>query len=295
VDKAGRVGIQVADVMEPAVLESKLRVVLPEKNRVLTEVYGQEALRLDDLISLAAGWRDRYADLVVDQVPLVTELLERNARVLLEGQLGALRDLDWGTYPYVTSSSTIAGGGAVGGGVPPMHIRSVVGVVKAYTTAVGAGPLPSEISGQAAEDLRRRGGEYGATTGRPRRIGWFDAVAARYSRMLNGFTSIAVTKLDVLDGLPTVPVCTAYRLDGRRLDTVPIEPLLERVEPEYEELPGWEGPTSSAQSLEDLPVAARRYLDRLEELVGAPITIVSVGPGRHETILQSGPVPADLA
>ena len=233
----------------------------------------------------AETWRDRYGDAIVDHVQVVAGALQQGQTILLEGQLGALRDLDWGTYPYVTSSTTIAGGGAVGGGIPPMRIDDVVGVVKAYTTAVGAGPLPTELHGPDADDLRQRGGEYGATTGRPRRIGWFDAVATRYACLLNGFTRLAVTKLDVLDGVPSLRLCTAYEVDGVRYDTVPATSLLARAVPVYEDLPGWDGPTSSAASWDDLPPEARRYLARIEALVGAPIGIVSVGQARSETII----------
>jgi adenylosuccinate synthase len=225
--------------------------------------------------------------LIVDQVPLVYDALQSDQRILLEGQLGAMRDLDWGTYPYVTSSTTIAGGGGVGGGVPPACICRVVGVVKAYTSAVGAGPLPTELHDEASEELRQRGAEFGATTGRPRRVGWFDAVAVRYACMLNRFTGIAVTKLDVLDGMPSLRICTAYRLGQERYVTVPRTAVLQRVEPEYEELPGWSQPTSHAKTWDDLPLAARDYLRRIEALAGAPVTIVSVGRGRDETILLS--------
>jgi adenylosuccinate synthase len=285
VDKADRVGIQTGDLLDEATLECKLSLVLPQKNRLLTELYGQRALHQDDLLQRARTWRRRYGDLIVDQIPLVHDALQSDQRILLEGQLGAMRDLDWGTYPYVTSSTTIAGGGGVGGGVPPARISRVVGVVKAYTSAVGAGPLPTELHGEAAEELRQRGAEFGATTGRPRRVGWFDAVAVRYACMLNQFTGIAVTKLDVLDDMASLRVCTAYRLGYERYITVPRTAALERVEPEYEELPGWSQSTSHAKSWIELPVAARDYLRRIESLAGAPVTIVSVGRGRDETIL----------
>jgi adenylosuccinate synthase len=232
-------------------------------------------------------WRDRFGDIIVEHIPVVAAALSRGDHILLEGQLGALRDLDWGTYPYVTSSTTIAGGGAVGGGIPPMRIERVVGVVKAYTTAVGAGPFPVELHGDEAHALRERGGEYGATTGRPRRVGWFDAVATRYACLLNGFSSIAVTKLDVLDGFPTLRICTAYRHGSERYTTVPPSSLLEEVSPEYEEIDGWNGSTTGAKSWSDLPTGAHAYLRRLEELVGAPVSIVSIGRARDETIVSS--------
>jgi adenylosuccinate synthase len=287
VDKADRVGIQAGDVLDAETLEHKLHLVVPQKNRILDEVYGHPPLGLGDLLERAERWRTRFGSIIVDQVPLLTDIVARDRHVLLEGQLGALRDLDWGTYPYVTSSTTIAGGGAVGGGIPPTRIDRVIGIVKAYTTAVGAGPVPTELSGDVAEQLRAVGGEFGVTTGRPRRIGWFDAVATRYACLLNRFSSIAVTKLDVLDGMPSLRICTAYRLGDERYDTVPITPLLERVTPEYEEMPGWMQSTSRAKSWDDLPQEARAYLERIERLVGAPIGIVSVGKDREETIVES--------
>jgi adenylosuccinate synthase len=287
VDKADRVGIQVGDLMEPEVFERKLDLLLPQKNRILQEVYGHEPLGRRDVIALAARWRDRFTSQVVDQVPLLADALDANKRILLEGQLGALRDLDWGTYPFVTSSTTIAGGGGVGGGIPPACIESVFGVVKAYTSAVGTGPVPTELHDETESLLRAEGKEFGATTGRPRRVGWFDAVATRYACRLNRFTAIAVTKLDVLDTLPCIRICTAYRLDGERYTTLPSTGILERVTPEYEELEGWMRPTKGARSWDDLPDAARRYIGRLEELVGAPVKIVSVGQSREQTIVYA--------
>jgi len=288
VDKADRVGIQVGDILDPRVLRRKLGLVLPQKNRLLQEVYGQPPQEMNELLERAEGWAKQYHALIIDQVPLIAEALEANRNILLEGQLGALRDLDWGTYPFVTSSTTVAGGGGVGGGVPPMCITQVMGVVKAYTTAVGEGPLPTELLDDTGEALRAQGGEFGATTGRPRRIGWFDAVATRYGHYLNRFTGIAVTKLDVLDRMPALRICTAY-LDGdQRYTTVPSTSILERVIPEYEEMPGWNESTTGARTWYDLPAAAKAYLQRIETLVGAPVSMVSVGPAREQTIIYRG-------
>ena len=287
VDKADRIGIQVGDLLSTDVMAHKLEQVLAQKNRLLTEVYGHPALEIDDLLARADQWRSLFESSIVDHVPLVADALAQDKMILLEGQLGALRDLDWGTYPYVTSSTTIAGGGGVGGGIPPMYIRNVLGVVKAYTTAVGEGPLPTELLDAEGDELRQRGGEYGATTGRPRRVGWFDAVATRYAHQLNGFTGIAVTKLDVLDGMPSLRICTSYRVDGKRFDTVPLTSVLERAEAEYEVMPGWSESTASATSWDDLPGAAQAYLQRIEVLVGAPVKFVSVGPDREQTIVYS--------
>lgn len=286
VDKADRIGIQVGDLLDLSVVREKLRHLLPQKNEAL-ERYGHPSLRMEDMVARAESWREQYGHTIVDHVQLVTAYLEAGKLILLEGQLGALRDLDWGTYPYVTSSTTISGGGGVGGGIPPMRIGTVIGVVKAYTTAVGAGPLPTELHGAEAEDLRERGGEFGATTGRARRVGWFDAVAARYACLLNGFTSLAVTKLDILDGMQSLKVCTAYNVDGTMHTTIPANSLMDRAIPVYEEYPGWDASTSSAANWDELPTRARAYLERIEELVGAPIGIVSVGQARGETIISS--------
>lgn len=285
VDKADRVGIQAADILEPPALRAKLELVVPQKNRLLADVYREKPFVVDTLLASAKEWADRFGQMIVDQVELVSEALDRDDRILLEGQLGALRDLDWGTYPYVTSSTTIAGGGAVGGGIPPMCIDRVVGVVKAYTTAVGMGPLPTELHDDMGTLLREQGKEYGATTGRPRRVGWFDAVATRYACRLNRFTAVAVTKLDVLDGLPSLKLCVAYRDGVKRYTTVPTTAVLERVTPEYEELEGWSESTAQAKTWDDLPRPAQAYITRLEELVGAPIKIVSVGQSREQTII----------
>jgi adenylosuccinate synthase len=287
VDKAERVGIQVGDLLDEDMLARKLQLVLPQKNRILQDIYQQQPLDMGRLLQTADRWRQKFGHLIVDQVLLLTEALEHGDAVLLEGQLGAMRDLDWGTYPFVTSSTTIAGGGAVGGGIPPMLIERVVGVVKAYTTSVGTGPMPTELEGSAGDELRDRGAEYGATTGRPRRVGWFDGVAARYAGRLNRFSGIAVTKLDVLDGMPSLKICTAYRADGKIYDTVPMTGVLERAVPCYEEMSGWEEPTRGARTWADLPPQAQGYLRRIEELVGAPITMVSVGQARDETIVGS--------
>lgn len=288
VDKADRIGIQAGDVLDPDAFRRKLSLVLPMKNRILQEVFRHPPMAESDIVKAADTWRERFGPLIVDQVSLVSEALVQNQRVLLEGQLGALRDLDWGTYPYVTSSTTIAGGGAVGGGVPARYIDRVVGVVKAYTSAVGAGPVPTEMVGAEGEDLRARGDEYGATTGRPRRVGWFDAVATRYACTLNGFTDIAVTKLDVLDGLSPLKICTGYRLGDRRFTTVPSTTTLEDLIPEYEEVDGWTESTSDASDFDSLPGPAQRYLRRIEDLVGAPVSMVSVGQAREQTILYAG-------
>jgi adenylosuccinate synthase len=287
VDKADRVGIQAHDILVPDVLRAKLEFVLPRKNRMLEELYAHTPLELEELLQRAATWRDRFGTAIVDQVPVVADVLDGDGSVLLEGQLGAMRDLDWGIYPFVTSSTTLAGGGTVGGGVPPGRIDHAIGVVKAYTTSVGAGPMPTELFDATGEELRERGAEYGATTGRARRVGWFDAVAVRYAHALNRFDSVAVTKLDVLDGFSMLKLCVAYDVDGRRYDTVPPTTLMARATPVYEELPGWSEPTSEAREWRELPSTARRYLERLEELIGVGARWVSVGPERERTLIRA--------
>jgi len=221
----------------------------------------------------------------VDAGRVVYEALQRAESVLLEGAQGALLDVDHGTYPYVTSSNTTAGGAAVGAGIGPTAIDAVLGVVKAYTTRVGNGPLPTEADAKLAERIRELGGEFGATTGRPRRCGWFDAVVVRYAVRVNGLTGLAVTKLDVLDSFSEIPVCVGYRLDGEAFDSMPAEvERLARVEPAYETLPGWQKSLSQVRRLADLPPAARAYLDRLQDLAHAPIQYVSVGTRRDQII-----------
>ena len=221
---------------------------------------------------------------------MVDEALERGDRILLEGQLGTMRDIDWGTYPFVTSSSPIPGGASLGAGMPAVRIDRVLGVAKAYVTAVGGGPLPTELTGAEGDDLRERGAEYGTSTGRPRRCGWYDAVAVRFSVRLAGYSSLALTKLDVLDGYPSIRLARAYRdpADGREWTTVPASTsVYGRLEPVYEDLPGWQTDTTGCRSWDALPAPARAYVERLEELAGIPISHVSVGPERDQMIVRS--------
>ncbi len=211
--------------------------------------------------------------------------MRTDARILLEGQLGAMRDLDWGIYPYVTSSNPLAGGAAVGAGIPPRYITRVIGVVKAYSTAVGEGPFPTEMKGREGDALREMANEYGATTGRPRRVGWFDAVAARHAHRLNAFTEIAVTKLDVLGAYDTIPFCVAYDLDGRRTTDMPPTQVLERATPLYEKCAGWHAPLNHIADRAHLPPQAQAYLLKIEATVGAPVGMVGIGPERSATLL----------
>jgi len=296
VDKVARRGIRVVDLLDPDAFRARLASGLV---RVRRTVAGYDAPDMADAIEeatdleriatgyLAAG--ERLAPHVVDGATVVDEALDAGARVLLEGQLGTMRDLDWGIYPYVTSSSPIPGGASLGAGLPAVKIDQVLGVAKAYTTAVGAGPLPTELTDADGERLRDRGAEYGASTGRPRRCGWYDAVAVRFSVRRAGYSSIALTKLDVLDGFDRILVGRAYRdpIDRREWETVPASTsIYERLEPVYEELPGWRTDTTGCRSWEALPDAARAYVERLERLAGVPISHVSVGPEREQMIVR---------
>jgi adenylosuccinate synthase len=296
VDKVARRGIRIVDLMEPDAFRARLAATLPRVRRLVAG-YGDAGM-VDAIAEatdetaisdayLAAGARLRQH--VVDGQGLVDGALEAGEAILLEGQLGTMRDLDWGIYPFVTSSSPIPGGASLGAGLPAVKIDRVLGVAKAYTTAVGAGPLPTELDGEAGERLRDRGAEYGTSTGRARRCGWYDAVAVRFSVRLAGYSSIALTKLDVLDGFDEIRLAVAYRdpADDAVWATVPASTsVYERLEPVYEELPGWTSDTTACRSWEDLPAAARAYVERLEELAGVPISHVSVGPERAQMIVR---------
>lgn len=298
VDKVARRGLRVIDLVEPETFRARLAAALPRIRRVVAGYAGaademaDEIAEATDEARIADAYLDAGARLsrhVVDGQQLVDEALDRGERILLEGQLGTMRDLDWGIYPYVTSSSPIPGGASLGAGLPAVSIDQVLGVAKAYTTAVGSGPLPTELEDADGEQLRERGEEYGTSTGRARRCGWYDAVAVRFSVRLAGYSSIALTKLDVLDGFDRVLVARAYRdpLDGREWTTVPASTTVyERLEPVYEELAGWQEDTTACRSWSDLPAEARAYVDRLQELAGVPISHVSVGPERAQMIVR---------
>ena len=283
-DKAAYRGIRVGDLLHLDFLQTRLKAVLPLKNHELA-YYGLKPLQLEDLIQQAKEWSDKLGARIVDSLPILHEALAKGRKVLLEGQLGAMRDLDWGIYPYSTASSPTAGGACAGAGVSPRSIERIVGVVKAYTTAVGGGPFPTELFDKDGDRLREIGDEYGATTQRPRRCGWLDAVILRHAVSLNDITSLAVTKLDVLDSLEKVKVCTAYRLDGKEITEMPDTVNLGRVQPIYEEWAGWKKPTTSVRKWDDLPKAAQDYLKRIEELTKVPIQYVSVGPERENIVI----------
>ncbi len=281
-DKAARVGVRAGDLHEPEFLRQQLTALTTRGGGAMRQQAGADS-SVAALWDLCQQWRAQLGSLIIDSHPLVQAALRQDRRIVLEGHLGVMRDLDWGLYPYVTSSTTLAGGAAAGAGIPPQRINVILGVVKAYTTAVGAGPMPTELRDATGDRLREIGQEYGVSTGRPRRCGWFDAVAARFAAQVAGFTELAVMKLDVLDGFETVKVCVAYKDGGRLLDSVPHTAVMSRVEPVYEILPGWQR-THDARSDDDLPQAARAFLDRLEQLVEVPITMVGVGQDREALI-----------
>jgi adenylosuccinate synthase len=283
-DKVARHGIQAYEVRDEGRFRKRVAHELRTKNAIL-ERLGEEPLDPDHVAGRTLAAAERVRERIVDTLPLVEEALARDARILLEGQLGAMRDLDWGIYPYVTSSNPLAGAAAVGAGIPPRRITRVVGVVKAYSTAVGEGPFPTELHGAEGDALRDRAQEYGATTGRPRRVGWFDAVAARHAHRLNAFTELAVTKLDVLDAYEEIPFCVAYEIDRRRTTDVPPTGLLDRAKPCYERLRGWRRPLEGIRSRAALPAEALAYLGQIESAVGARIGMVGIGPERTATLL----------
>jgi adenylosuccinate synthase len=288
-DKVARLGIRVADLRDEARLEGLLRDAAERVNRRLETLDSEERVDADALIAEVAPIRERLLRHSLESGRVIAEALAGGKRVLLEGAQGALLDVDHGTYPYVTSSNTTAGGAALGVGIGPTMVDAVLGVVKAYTTRVGEGPLPTEFPSPLQEKVRELGGEFGATTGRPRRCGWFDAVVVRYAARVNGLTGLAVTKLDVLDTLDELKVAVGYRLGGEELDDVPADlGLLGEAEPIYETLPGWGASTAEARRWEELPAAARAYLERIEELTGVPIDYVSVGTRRDQIIHVEG-------
>ncbi len=292
-DKAARVGIRVIDLLEEDTFREKLEHNIAEKNVYLRAILKEQALDFEEIHRTYSGYREKLAPYVTDTGVLLDEMFRDGKNVLFEGAQGTLLDLDHGTYPFVTSSNTVIGGVCSGAGIGPRHIHEVIGISKAYTTRVGSGPFPTELTGPEGDKLRQDGDEYGATTGRPRRCGWFDAVAVRHAVRLNGLTGIALTKLDVLTGLPKIRVCTAYQAGARLLRHFPASlKVMESLEPVWEEFEGWQEPVSGARSVADLPANARRYMERLEELVETEIVIASIGPDRDQTILIKNPFDA---
>ena len=289
-DKIGRRGIRLSDLVRPEIFARKVAEVLPEKNFFLEKFLGEAPLEEQAIIAEYGEYARRLAPFLGCASTLLNQSIAAGHNLLFEGAQGSLLDVDHGTYPYVTSSSTLAGGACTGTGVGPRFIDAVVGISKAYVTRVGEGPFPTELHDAMGEQLRRTGQEFGATTGRPRRTGWFDAVALREAVRTNGMTGLAITKMDVLNELETIRVCTAYDCDGKRLETFPRDAeVLSRCTPLYEDLPGWQSDISGAQNIADLPEKARAYLRKLEEFTGCPVILVSVGPRRDQTIQVQNP------
>jgi adenylosuccinate synthase len=285
-DKMNRIGIRVQDLFDDKILRAKVEGVLDLKGQVLTKIYNRRAPSVEEIVEELASYADRVAPYVCDSGLLLNQALDRGETVLLEAGQATLLDVDHGTYPFVTSSSATAGGACTGSGIPPTRLERVIGIVKAYTTRVGEGPFPTELHDDAGEHLRKTGQEYGTTTGRPRRCGWYDTVIARYAARVNGVTDFVLTKLDVLTGLEQVPVCVAYDVDGTRHDEMPVNQSdFHHAVPVYEYLPGWWEDISEARTLEELPANARAYVQRLEELSGARISAIGVGPARDATIV----------
>ncbi|HEV7699121.1 MAG TPA: adenylosuccinate synthase [Pyrinomonadaceae bacterium] len=287
-DKAGRRGIRVADALSPDVLRMRIERNLEEANRIIV-LYGQQPLRADEIYDEIAPLVERLRPFVTETSHFLSEARKANKKILLEGAQATLLDVDHGTYPYVTSSNPTAGGASVGAGIPPHHITGVLGIVRTYATRVGEGPFPTEMlddEEDIAHLIRERGNEYGSVTRRPRRCGWFDAVATRYAAELNGFDSVALTKLDVLDAMDEIKICTSYEIDGKSVETFPaVSSDLRQIKPVYETLPGWKSDTLGVTSFDKLPENARRYVEFLSAQIGVEIGLISTGPERDQTIL----------
>ncbi len=284
-DKAARIGIRVGDLMEPDRFAELLKRNLEEKNRLLERVYDTDGFSFDEIYDKYLALGEKFRRYVTDTSVVLNDAIDQGRRILFEGAQGVMLDIDQGTYPFVTSSNPVAGGVCIGSGVGPTKIHQVIGVAKAYTTRVGDGPFPSEMKDAIGDHIRERGREYGTTTGRPRRIGWFDSVVVRHARRVSGITGFSLNSLDVLTGLPTVKICTAYRWRGKVLEHVPASlSVLAECEPVYEELPGWTEDITGVRRLDDLPLAAQHYVERITQLTGIPLTLFSVGPDREQTI-----------
>ena len=286
-DKMNRVGIRIQDIFDEKILRQKVEGVLDLKGQILTKVYNRRPATVDETVEELLAYAERLAPMVCDTGLLLNQALDRGETVLLEAGQATLLDVDHGTYPFVTSSSATSGGACTGSGIPPTRLEQVIGIVKAYTTRVGEGPFPTELHDDAGEHLRKVGAEFGTTTGRPRRCGWYDAVIARYAARVNGVTDFVLTKLDVLTGLERVPVCVAYDVDGTRHDEMPVNQTdFHHAVPIYEYLDGWWEDISGARTFADLPANARRYVEAVEEMSGARISAVGVGPSRAATVVR---------
>ena len=289
-DKVARVGIRFVDLLEEDTFREKLERNIEEKNFYLKAILQEKALDFNEIHDNYRRYRDRLKGYVTNTGLLLDQRIRAGKRVLFEGAQGTLLDVDHGTYPYVTSSSTVTGGACSGSGVGPQHIQQVIGISKAYTTRVGSGPFPTELDGPDGETLRREGAEFGATTGRSRRCGWFDAVSVRHAVRMNGLTGVALTKLDVLTGFKKIPICTAYRFNGQTINEFPASSkVMAGAQPVYEEMDGWEERLDDVRQFSDLPATVRKYVKRIEEVIGTEIILVSVGPGREQTIVLRNP------
>src|ERR671922_784935 len=285
-DKVARVGIRFIDLLEEDTFQEKLRRNIEEKNIYLKAILKEKTLDFKKIFDRYSDYREKVKTYVTDTGLLLDREIRAGKRVLFEGAQGTLLDVDHGTYPFVTSSNTVAGGVSSGTGVGPRHIHKVIGISKAYTTRVGSGPFPTELHGREGEILKREGVEFGATTGRPRRCGWFDAVAVRHAVRVNSITGIALTKLDVLTGFKKIPICTAYRYDGKALQDFPASSkVMQNAQPVYEEMAGWNEALTGVRKFSDLPANAQKYVRRIEEILQTEVILVSVGPGREQTVL----------
>ncbi|MDQ1748550.1 MAG: adenylosuccinate synthase [Frankiaceae bacterium] len=285
-DKISRVGVRVQDLFDEKILRQKVEGALDQKNQLLVKAFNRKALSVDAVVDELLEHTERLRPMVADTSLLLAQALDRREVVLLEGGQATMLDVDHGSYPFVTSSNPTAGGACTGSGIPPTRLDRVVAIVKAYTTRVGSGPFPTELTDQVGERLRANGGEFGTTTGRPRRCGWYDAVVARYAARINGVTDFVLTKLDVLTGFETIPVCVGYRVGDTVYDEMPMSQTdFHHAVPVYEEFPGWDEDITAARSLDDLPKNARNYVEAVEAMTSVPISVVGVGPGRDESIV----------
>jgi len=284
-DKVARIGIRAGDLLSKENLLGRLRESLELKNIILTKVYGHPPLVLEEIFEQYCHYGERLTPFIRETNSIIHEALSKGELILLEGAQGALLDPDFGTYPYVTSSSPLTGGGCTGAGIGPMEINRTIGVFKVYSTRVGAGPMTTELKDEVGELIRKKAHEYGTTTGRPRRCGWFDAVAGLLSVQVNGLSDIALTHLDIYDGFPSIKICTAYKVDNQILDSFPSDvTTLAKCQPVYEELPGWREPTRGIRNFNQLPAEARHYIARLEELLSCSVSLITIGPSREQVV-----------
>ncbi len=283
-DKAARIGIRIADLLDREEFERKLSINLKEKNQIFEKLYNVEGFKLEDILDEYYNYGQQFAKYVCDTSVVLNNALDEGRRVLFEGAQGVMLDIDQGTYPFVTSSNPVAGGVTIGSGVGPTKINHVVGVCKAYTTRVGDGPFPTELHDEIGHQIREVGREYGTTTGRPRRVGWFDSVVVRHARRVSGITDLSLNSIDVLTGIETIKICVAYKYKGEILEEFPASlKVLSECEPVYEEMPGWTEDISGVKKLDELPANARHYVERISQLTGIPLSIFSVGPDRSQT------------